>query len=254
MAEQAQDTRLGNEVKLLKSGNLTGALGGLGLAVILIGAALAIGIIWNTAEIPAALCVAGLLIFAASLFGLPSAIRNRKTQMAVHEHGFAFNDGKTQFSIRWDEITAVWKKYTRTSRGRTNLSLVTVEGRGGARLAFSPDTLNQGLAVTEYIQQRALEFQLPAYLKAYQQGQTLAFGPVEMSESGLAIGGKRLMWDQVKSITNYGWALAINESGLSAWGSADGSAVPNPTLLLHVIQRVGGKGVKLKLPETVTLK
>jgi hypothetical protein len=251
MTSGSPELSLGSQVKALGSTRLSGVLIGIGLGAALMAAALILGIDWSENSWTALLCTAGIFIVAGSALSLPRGLRTRRTRLTVYEQGFTFSDGKSQAALRWQDIAAVWKQYAHGTRGRVRLAQITVQGRDGARLALDPNNLAKGHLLAEYLQQRALDHLLPAYWTAYSSGQTVPFGPLQVSQAGLTVEDKSLLWEQVKTVSARGWYVAINESGLRSWASVEISQVPNPVVLLALIDRIGG--VQVTLPPPVTL-
>lgn len=244
---------MGNEVKVLKSTALTGRLMGLGIGVALMGAAIVLGLDWSEDSWTALMCAAGIFIVFGSLLGLPGALRVRKTRITVYDQGFAYSDGKTQAGLRWSDIAGVVKQFVHGRKGRVILRSVTVQGRDGTRIVLNPNNISKGPVLAEYIQQKSLDYLLPTFLSAYENGQTVNFGPLQVSKMGLAMGDKSLPWDQVQTVNLRGWYVGINEGVLKSWASIELSQLPNPNLLLALIGRVGGAGVKVTQPQPVQL-
>lgn len=254
MSVQSEVLSLGTERKVIRSSGLTQVLLGVGLGVIMMGVALALGIDWSDGgSWTALLCSVGILTVGASAVGLPGALRSRRTRVTVYDHGFVYDDGKAQASMRWEDIVGVWLHYVFRSRGRLVLSAVHVRGRDGRQIVFNPNKLSAGLLLTRYIEQKTLETLLPAYWSSYSSGQTLTFGPFQVSQAGLAAQEKLLSWDQVKSARITIGYLSINESGLKAWASAPLGQIPNAAVLLALIDRITGGAAKVSLPQPVQI-
>ena len=252
MSAQSQVMVPGNEVKVLRSSAVTSTLGWIGFGVVLMAIALAIGVDWSTINIPAGMCTAGIFIVFGNLLALPGALRARSVKVTLYDSGFTYSDSKGQASMRWDEIAAVWTQYVHGSKGRTRLAAYIVQGRDGTKIVLNPNTIAKGQALGQYIQQRSLDTLVPAYLNVYHNGQTLGFGPVQLSRAGLAVQDKTLPWDHVQNASANGWLLTINQSGLKAWATLEVSQIPNVRVLLAVIERLTGGAAKVSQPPLIT--
>jgi hypothetical protein len=253
MSTQSQTMIPGNEVKVLRSNATSQALIWIGVGVVLMAIALVIGVDWSTINLPAGMCAAGIFIVFGNLLALPRALRNRSVQVSVSDQGFTYSDSKGQASLQWDQIAAVWQQYVHGSKGRVRLAAYTVQGRDGTKIVLNPNTITKGRDLGLYIQQKTLDALVPAYLNSYHNGQTLGFGPVQLSRAGITVGDKTLPWEHLQSVNASGWLLTINPSGLKAWASLEVSQIPNVRVLLTVIERVGGGAVKISQAAPVTL-
>lgn len=136
------------------------------------------------------------------------------------DKGLILKQSITKFHvIRWDEIEIIWQTSARTFAVffLVKSRLYAIRCHDGYTLAFngiSKTTLN-GLV------------KMPAVVEAYQAGQTLSFGPVQVNQQGIAVGARLLPWSQVKSVSLQGKQLAIYDITQRSHGvSCQRSAYP----------------------------
>lgn len=234
---------MGAPVRVFRSGGLKGSLISLGFGLLVtVGFAVAAAVVkaGDSSSDVGALCGlsgVGLLILLATAIGLPKAIRSRKTQFTLYQDGLVKNDGTNEYSLRWADLSALWLQYATGRRGRRFLSQAILQTRQGGRVTVDLTDVSGSNQLLQTVQEKALEALFPHYLTAYNSGQTLQFGPVEISQMGLKLNNKSFAWSEVGGANIQGGMLAVQKKG-GGWGSgayAEISSIPNASVLLALI-------------------
>jgi hypothetical protein len=154
-------------------------------------------------------------------------------------------------SIRWEEITELRGEITQHNIRSTyqmhytyRLQLASGQskvfgGMLGERLDRPSRTtrlvVTPGVTTPVTIEQigRLLDagvarVQLPGALRRFNAGQTVSFGPLMVSQNGIATGDKMLPWSEVKEVTTRRGFVNVNKLGKRLpWASPAVSKIPN---------------------------
>ena len=182
---------------------------------------------------------------ALALIGLGFLlVGRRRARMMVRQHarGLVVERGRRGSSIPWDEIKHVHTSSVRYGPtglpwGRQDeLVLVTRDGRRYR--------LNQALTdfdeLVAAVKQGAYPTLLDAYTRAFNHGQSLPFGPLEIRAEGIHNGRKTLRWSDVgEARLEQGW-LVVGPADRRAGPHLryPARAVPNVDLCLQLIQEL----------------
>ena len=162
----------------------------------------------------------------------------------IHNHTYTFERGmilkrgkQAPVVYRWEEIEAIW----RVPPLFNNQSMQTIPSwrlyahrlqlRNGASYTLTRFNIRQN-ALGKIIEEQIVPAHLPAVVNAYQEGQTITFGQVQVSRLGISVGAKLLPWDQVKSVSLRGSRLVIYDiTQRKPWCSLPEKKIPNLFLL-----------------------
>ena len=163
----------------------------------------------------------------------------------VNHYTYTFANGlilkhgrKAPVICRWDEIEAVWHVYKRLSDQSAGItSSCTLQLHEGTKYSFSALDINR-IALGKILKEQVTPLQLPKFLSAYQDRQTLAFGPVRINQQGIALDTRLLPWSQVKSVSLEGNKLVIYDiAQRKPWGKLPAKRVPNLFVLFALADR-----------------
>jgi hypothetical protein len=194
-------------------------------------------------KLPAPLGLASIL-FLLGLWAGWNAYANWSRAVAVYENGFAYHDRNGLQIWRWDEIVSLTSAITRhyingIYTGTTHR--YTAVNSQGRRLILSNSISKVeelGKTIDENITPRL-------YAQAagqYNNGQTIEFGPVTISKTGMDIGKKTYPWEEIKEVSIRQGVLKISRKN-GGWFSKAGvsaAVIPNLRVLLAVLHQVVG--------------
>jgi hypothetical protein len=148
----------------------------------------------------------GVLFFLplALLSGLwlRSLLRNRDLRVQLLPDGLAMTKRGETISFQWADVTEVSQSIVKQY---VNGAYIATHHTYTVRLADqSKHTFNDSLRNIEelgsIIQREAGRHILLRVTQAYEAGQTVPFGPLNLSQSGIAKGNKSLPWNQVSGV------------------------------------------------------
>ncbi len=196
------------------------------------------------------LSLCSLAVFAAAgIYGallLAKALSNSHLRVQIYPHGFtSLRHGKLSV-CRWDQIEAVWKTEERQVHMNKEFFLftakcfLTVNKQDGERIYLS-DFLNHIQALGETIIEESYRHLWPKAAAAYQGGETVVFGPLAVSTTGLTYRGRALPWSEVKSILITADFIKVIQKGswLGYWADLPSSAIPNFSVMWTLLENTG---------------
>ena len=150
--------------------------------------------------------------FVGTIFFLPLAIlcglwfrnilRNRDLRVSVLPDGLATTKHGETISFRWADVTdvsqSIVKQYVNGAYIGTHHSY-TVQLADHRKHTFN-DAIRNVEELGNIIQREAGRHILLRITQAYEAGQTVPFGALSLSQSGLARGNKALAWNQVSCV------------------------------------------------------
>jgi hypothetical protein len=190
-----------------------------------------------------------LLLFGFALggvglwFGL-RAWRTWHLRVRLHLNGLALVRGRRGRAIAWPDVRALWSRAVRTglpgptSSRRLRLEL---EARDGRRLALD-DALEDFEGLARAVKAQVYPLLLAEYTQAFNAKDTLDFGPVRLSASGLEDGPPPpLAWSEVRGAQLTAGRLEVRTSrpGKQASLTYPTDRIPNVELCAQLIQEIG---------------
>lgn len=191
----------------------------------------------------------GPLVIAFILFVLGflagwSAVATWNKGVAAYEGGFAYNDRKGIQIWRWEDVVSMMSAITRhytigIYSGTTHM--YTLYNCQNQRLVLS-DSFDKVEELAKLIDENIFPLLYGPAADQYNAGQAIAFGPVTISKTGIAIGKKTYPWTDVSEVSIHQGILKVSrkEGGWFSGASAAASAIPNLRVLLTIIQQVVG--------------
>jgi hypothetical protein len=173
-----------------------------------------------------------------------SAYRNWNRGAAVYERGLAMRDRKGIRLWRWEEVLSMTQSITRhymngIYTGTTHV--YTLVNRQGDRLVLNDDYIKVD-QLAKAIQESIFPILYARAAQQYNAGQSLVFGPVVISKSGIQVGKKTTPWEEVQQVSIQQGILKVSKKG-GGWfsgASASASVIPNLNVLLSLIHQVVG--------------
>jgi hypothetical protein len=188
--------------------------------------------------------LAGILFMIA--LGLSwSVLNNWKKTAVVYQNGLAYRDRKGMRAWRWEEFgsmtSAVTKHYTNGIYTGTTHNYTLIK-RDGESFTLN-DTITDVENLAGEIREHIFPLLYDLYAQAYNQGQTITFGPVKLSKTeGIRIGKKDYPWDEIEQVAIQRGTLSVKKKG-GRWFSganASASSIPNLEVLLSIIDQIKG--------------
>ncbi len=181
------------------------------------------------------------------LFALIMISAAIQSLLQIHNHTYTFERGlilkfskQAPAAVRWEEIEIVWRRSPiRLTRHSQSTALSSASGymlqlRDGSK--YTLHRLNMRMdTLSKLIREQVVPLQLPAAIDAYQTGQTLTFGEVQVSQQGFAVGERLLPWSQVKSVGLRENKLVVFDlSQRKPWCRVTAKGIPNLFLLFEL--------------------
>lgn len=186
---------------------------------------------------------AGLGLSPALVLGVLSALRTRGTALAIYPSGIVYRRGGNLHQLPWPEIQALtlsgpWTGLPLLASSGQPVAL-TIRASGDRRIRLTKE-LEQFDVLVKEIKGRVYPRLQRAYASAFNAGQPLRFGPLQVDNEGLQVGRRRLAWRSVAGAGLREGTLQIqakSESGQPGLRLA-AAAIPNVDLCLQLIQGV----------------
>jgi len=228
---------------------LIGLLGGLGLLLIVMSRQA------RPQIAPISLVSGALLLLIAVATAYISFRRGTHApQFTLYEQGLVVQRGRKTHLVRYEDIDLLWEqimwqggRHQRMLPGRTHVYTLRTRDRKTLRLSDQFADIRQAGA---FVQQEVLRRSLPAAVATYQAGGTLSFGPLTISQAGLARGKAALPWDEIvrvgvtegryRDTAAWTYKLQVTRIGQGRpWQEIDLHQIPNSRVLLALIKETG---------------
>jgi hypothetical protein len=199
-----------NELGTFKStyaNNPAHAMNLLGFVVLCLLAAAALLVMWRVQRsFPDRLILAsGSVLMVIAAAGLLLVIVGRlNISAAVYEHGFILtNQWRQQAPCRWEDVTEVYETviYRDHEKRYPQYWRYTVLRKDGRPIRLD-NAINHNRKLGMLIQKQVHRRLLPQLTRAYEAGETVAFGHrIALNQRGIVCAGELLPWDRVTEIT-----------------------------------------------------
>jgi hypothetical protein len=199
--------------------------------------------IFNSVQLVVSL--AGLLVAAFFAYLCYSGFT---TRAQVYEHGLSYTRRNTTSTIRWDEVEAIWQ-HVMTYRVRVLIFYIPVKTAHKyvirKKLTGETITLNDTLGnvgeLGDHIQDHVLRHMLPGAIETYNNGGTLEFGKLSISQIGISNSKETIPWEQVSGVRIAEGHIIVKKTGKwLRWAGADVGKTPNVFLFITMIDRIVG--------------
>jgi hypothetical protein len=185
-----------------------------------------------------------IILFALGVLAGWRAYASWNKGVAAYERGFAYNDRKGLQVWRWEDVvsmtSAITRHYTNGIYTRTS-HIYTLYNRQNQRLVLS-DSFGKVVELAKNIDENIFPLLYGQVADQYNAGQTIIFGPVAISKSGIVIGKKTYPWTEVKEVSIHQGVLKVSreEGGWFSGARASAATIPNLRVLLSIIHQVVG--------------
>lgn len=204
--------------------------------------------LWIILLIPSLICS----LFLVGLIGLGFCVyfiqrsyrRLRATQPAivVYEQGLVDQRQKTPQVVRYETIKNMFISVV-VINGVLNY-IVTLEQQDGQKLKVDEHVANVD-HLRQLLEEQLVQQRLPGAIARFQAGDTLSFGNLQLSQSGLSIGKKTLPWPEfgsveVKRSANMVGLVIHQKAGNQEWGYQARDTFPNLALFFALVSYIQG--------------
>ncbi|HEU5368704.1 MAG TPA: DUF6585 family protein [Ktedonobacterales bacterium] len=178
------------------------------------------------------LCVAGAVYYLAVF-----PVQHSAWRIYACTDGFLFMKGSNPIPCRWDQVAFVWQRIIRHYRNGiyTGTSYkYTVQRADGVKIVLT-EMFRKVNQLGEQIQREVTSRLAPQALAAINAGQTLSFGPFNLSRQGLATSKGMIPWSEAQQVSANRGLVMIQRRGQSRgapYGGVD--KVPNLYVFLFV--------------------
>lgn len=179
------------------------------------------------------------------LYGLYEGYRTiieRDFCVVVMRDGFVLSRGDQDSVFRWGDVVAVWESTTEVRQNYVKLKTMyryTIRHRDGQRIVLT-DTLEEIEKLGRSIQKEVTQRLVSQAHDALNAGQTVDFGKVGVSRSGIIISKKTTPWNQIKKVDVSDGFIAISRDGKPLnWVSKVGD-IPNVYVFLTLVNQALG--------------
>jgi hypothetical protein len=201
---------------------------------------------WGFLGIPMGL---GCLIYG--LYEGYRTVIERDLCVVVMRDGFVLSKGDQDSVFRWGDIVAVWESITEVRQNYIKLKTnyrYTIRHRDGQKIVLT-DTLENIEKLGRAIQKEVTQRLLAQAHDALNAGQTVDFGKVGVSRSGIIISKKTTPWKQIKKVDASDGFIAISRHGKPLNWVAKMGDIPNVYVFLTLVnQALGVKSQKTAQP------
>jgi hypothetical protein len=179
------------------------------------------------------------------LYGLYEGYRTiieRDLCVIVMRDGFVLSRGDQDSVFRWGDIVAVWEAITEARQNGIKLKTIyryTVQQRDGQKIVLT-DTLEDIEKLGSTIQKEVTQRLLSQAHDALNAGQTLDFGKVGVSRSGIIISKKTTPWNHIKNVDVNDGFIAISRDGKPLNWVAKVGDIPNVYVFLTLVNQALG--------------
>jgi hypothetical protein len=204
---------------------------GLALGILVVDIAVVV-IIYNIGFIVYYLAIVPIIAIIWAI----SALRSCNLRVYVFTNGFIRARGRKGDAVRWDQVQAIWEKVKQSRSGGT-LTYTVQRNDGQVFVQGSPlqNSRDMGLRMMREV----TKLHLPAAKAAYNAGQTLSFGKVNVNMQGLNNGKELVPWDQIGRVTTKQGNVCIEKNGQQiTWSSVKSAEVPNLSVLVALANYV----------------
>lgn len=188
--------------------------------------------------------VVGVLLALLGLWFGIGAWNAARLRIRLHSAGLAVVRGRRGHALAWVDVLALWSRSVRTGLpglpGRLHYAL-ELEARDGRRLRLE-DSLEGFGALAEAVKSRVYSLLAQASTQAFNQGETLFFGPIQISPAGISDGGRMTYpWSAVNEAQLASGRLIIRAhwDGKSSEVAFPADRIPNVELCAQLIQEIG---------------
>jgi len=169
-----------------------------------------------------------------------NALIHCNLRVYIFTNGFIRAVGRQGDVVRWDQVRAIWEKVTRSGGYRSgNLTYTYTVQRSDNAIFKQGSPLINSRDMGFRMMRAVVQVHLPPARAAYDAGQTLTFGPINVNMQGLNNGKELIPWNQIGKVTTQQGVVCIEQNGhVIKWASVKSADVPNLSVLIALVNYV----------------
>lgn len=189
------------------------------------------------------LLVPAVFLLPVGVFMGLASWRNLGLKVIAFEQGFVRIRRGRFLVVRWDDIELVWQsildRYTNGIHQGTRYSY-KVELHDGSQVAFN-NSLRDIKRLGEILMHESSQAIYPRAMKQYDNGQTVDFGTLGVSQDGLHCGRSLLQWEDIDAVQIRRGLIEVSKRGKwFNWCNIPISSVPNLYVFLALVNEIVG--------------
>jgi hypothetical protein len=166
-----------------------------------------------------------------------------RRRVQVFDQGIVYTQGSKAQAWRWDDIAFVWQQITRMSVYFIPVAtsyVYTVQHRNGQKIKLTNGIRNIK-ALGEMMQSETFTRLMPLAVAAYNNGETLHFGKLTISQQGIGNSKEIVPWAQVKGVeVVQGYVGVKREGKWLRWANIRVASVPNFFIFMALVDQITG--------------
>jgi hypothetical protein len=168
-----------------------------------------------------------------------NALLHCNLRVYMFSNGFINGRGRNGEVVRWDQVKAIWED---AKQGRSSGTFTYTVQRNDGKILKQGNPLQNSKDMGVQMMREIIKIHLPLAKAAYDAGQTLSFGKINVDRQGLNNGKEMVPWSQIGRVTTQQGIVCIEKDGrVIKWSSVKSAEVPNlavlMTLVSHIVQR-----------------
>lgn len=179
--------------------------------------------------------ILGIVPILAIIWAI-SALLNCNLRVYMFNNGFINGRGRTGEVVRWDQVQAIWEN---AKQGRSGGTFTYTVQRNDGKVLKQGSPLQNSKDMGVQMMREITRVHLPRAQTAFNAGQTLSFGRINVDRYGLNNGTEIVPWDQIGRVTTQQGIVCIEKDGrVIKWSSVKSAEVPNLVVLMTLVNYV----------------
>lgn len=171
---------------------------------------------------------------------LSRAVHTRGEKVYLYTRGLIVTSKSGPQVYRWDQIGGLRDRVVeqKVRNYRVPIHSYSIRRFDGQQAALA-DTIPRMRELWSIITREVNAVLWPRVQSLYQQGKTISFGPLAISQQGISTGKERLPWDQVKSCMLANGRVVVERQGQAVrWADIAADEFTNLPLLERLIKQI----------------
>lgn len=218
-------------LRIQRQGRYANPLKGSPTAILAAGVGAGIIVILGSLNMAILMTLGGLLMLGIVAFVMLDRLRVGRIKAIRYVDGFSYQRGSEHLIFRWDDIDSVW-----IYMNRYGGNLAVKSKSDGMELTIEPRLRESG-DLMQAILDEVVQRQLKLAIENLERGQTVEFGPVQVSRMGLKSEKRTASWDQIDEFgfDKNGSLEVIHDGTTVKWPEVKSNAIPNLPVLFQLV-------------------
>lgn len=211
----------------------------IGLGILVVGVIL---VVVGVAGIGILVAVMGGIFMVLRGFALLGTLVSGTQRVLVFNDGVGVVQGNQATALRWGDVSEIYQDiytYRVNFVPIINRHNYTLLGPGGSKLQLTR-RIHKIEELGPLLHKGVTSAQLPRAVETLKSGGTLNFGPIAISNQGMAVGKKLTPWTEIKGVRVNNGAIMLDRAGKITWSGTQASRIPNLYLFLSVVDKIVG--------------